>query len=151
MPSKALTICNWVLSTVTEDNLKEFVTIGFFSREKHYVLSCSWPGTRNGLIPKTVKLLCSLTTWIGGFHHPAQSSLETFFIFSNFTLKILDPIPYPTSAIFKFSVRCIFKKSRLWSSSGSTFIWTARMSVPMGLAWNSVESQFSADRASSFP
>ena len=29
MPSKALTVCNWVPSTVTEDNLKEFFTIGF--------------------------------------------------------------------------------------------------------------------------
>ena len=30
MPSKASTVYNWVPSTVTEDNLKEFFTIGFF-------------------------------------------------------------------------------------------------------------------------
>ena len=58
--------------------------------------------------------------------HPQRMPL----IRSSFIHKILDPIPYQTCVISKFSVRFIFKKHLLLNSSESTFTWTARMSIP---------------------
>ena len=42
MPSKAPTVCNWVPSIVTEDTLKEFVTIGFLLEKN--IMSYRAPG-----------------------------------------------------------------------------------------------------------
>ena len=106
---------------------------------------------RKILSPMLGRSLSLLTIWTGVFHHLAQNCSEMFYISSSFIHKTLDPIPYQTSSIFKFSARFIFKKNPLLKSSENISIWTARMNTPTAPAWNLVEFRFNADRVLFFP
>ena len=115
MPSKALTICNWVPSTVTEDNLKEFYSIGFLPGEN--VMSYrapdpdeEWPNPKDG------EVIVFSDHMNRGFSPPGSKFFRDVLHFSNSTLKTLGLIPDPIFATSKFSARCTFKKNRLWSS-----------------------------------
>ena len=150
MPSKAPTVCNWVPSTVTEDTLKDFVTIGCLPAKT--IMSYRAPDpTEERPQLKDGEVIVFRDHMNRGFSPPGSKFFRDVLHFSSFAHKTLDPTLYPISAIFKFFVRYIFKKNRPWNSSENTFIWTARTNAPMALVSSLVESQFSADRAPSFP
>ena len=121
MPPKTMTVCNWVPSIVTDDTLKDFVTIGYLPEKS--IMSYRTPDpAEERPQPKDGEVIIFTDHMNWGFHRPTQNSLEMFCIFSSFIHKILDPSPYPISAIFKFSVRFIFKKNLPLNSSESISI-----------------------------
>ena len=99
---------------------------------------------------ETERLLYLLITWAGVLHLPAQNSSEMFCTFSICDLKTLDPILCRTFVTSKCSVRCTLEKSPAYYSLGSCFIWTARTSVPTGLAWNLAGFQSNDGEIASF-
>ena len=149
MLSKAPTACNWVPSTVTEDTLKEFATIGFLLEKNVMSYRAPDPDEERPQ-PEDGEVIIFTAHMNRGFSPPGSKFFRDVLQFSSFIHKILDPTLYPISAIFKFFVKYIFKKNQPWNFSGNIFIWTARMSSRTGPAWNLAESRFNAHEMPSF-
>ena len=150
MPSKAPTVCNWVPSIVTDDNLKEFVTIGFLPEKN--VMSYRAPDPdEERPNPKDGEVIVFTDHMNQGFSPPSSKFFRDVLHF--FKLHPQDLGPNSISNICNFQVICevYLQEEPTVELFREYFYLTARTSVPMALAWNLVESQFSADRAPSFP
>ena len=103
MPSKASTVCNWVPSIVTEDNLKEFFTIGFLPGEN--VMSYrapdpdeEWPNPKDG------EVIVFSDHMNRGFSPPGSKFFRNVLHF--FKLHPQDLGPNSISNICNFQVLC---------------------------------------------
>ena len=110
MPSKAPTICNWVPSTITVERLKEFFSIIFLPGKA--VMSYNAPDSdEEWPNPKDGEVIVFTDHMNRGFSPPGSKFFRDVLHFSNFSLKILGPIPYLISVISKYSTKCTFRKS----------------------------------------
>ena len=121
MPPKTTTICNWVPSTVTKDTLKDFVTVGYLLEKSVMSYRAPDPAEEKPQ-PKDGEIIVFTDLMNRGFSPPGSNFFREVLHFSSFIRKTLDPIPYQTFAISKFSARFIFKKNLLLNSSESISI-----------------------------
>ena len=103
MLSKAPTVCNWVPSTVTEDTLKEFVTIGFLPEKN--VMSYRAPDSdEERPQPKYGEVIIFTDHMNRGFSPPGSKFFRDVLHF--FKLRPQDIGPNSISNICNFHVLC---------------------------------------------
>ena len=99
MSSKAPTVCNWVPSTVTEDNLKEFVTIGFLPEKNIMYYRAPNPDEERPN-PKDGEVIVFTDHMNRGFSPPGSKFFRDFLNF--FKLHPQDIGPNSLSNIYNF-------------------------------------------------
>ena len=121
MPSKTPTVCNWVPSTVNEERLKEFFSIGFLPGKN--VMSYRAPDSdEERPNPRDGEVIVFTDHMNRGFSPPGSKFLRDLLHFFNSTLKISGPIPYLISATSKCSLKCTSRKSQPWNCLENIFI-----------------------------
>ena len=116
MAPKTATFYNWVPSIVTEKTLQDFVKTDYLPKKSVMHYRAPKPEEEKPQ-PKDDEIIVFTNHMNRGFSLPALNSSGTFYTFSTFILKTSDPIPCPTYAISKCSVRCTFKRSPVWNYS----------------------------------
>ena len=149
MPSKAPIVCNWVPSTVTEDTLKQFVTIGFLP-EKNVMSYCAPDPDEERPQPKDGEIIIFTDHMNRGFSPPGSKFFRDVLHF--FKLSPQDIGPNSISNICNFQVLCevYLQEEPTVELFREYFYLNRQTNAPTALVWSLVEYQFNADRASSF-
>ena len=103
MPSKTPTVCNWVPSTVTDDTLKDFVTIGYLPEKNIMSYRAPDPDEERPQ-PKGGEIIVFTDHMNQGFTPPGSKFFRDILHF--FKLNPQDIGPNSISNICNFQVSC---------------------------------------------
>ena len=118
--AKTYTSCNWVKSRITEEEMNNHVATGALAKKE----DIHWraPGDEVLPQPKNGEVTVFTDHLDRGFSPPSSIFFVMHFISSNCTLKTSNPTPCLTFAIFKYSVKPIFKRNPRLIYSGISII-----------------------------
>ena len=108
--TKIVTSCDWVPSIVTEAMLKDYVKIGFLPAKG----IIHWRSPNPGEIkpqPQDDEVIVFTDHMNRGFSPPGSKFFHDVLHFLQLHPQDIGPYSVPISAIFKSSVKCIFKKN----------------------------------------